>query len=303
LSVQDGQQIPQPHQQQQQQQQEAPTLTPAADEQEGLLAQQQEQQAPQRCVQEAAVLLCSLTRLEVGLTCKATPLPSEGSTLWRSLWRAMPALQHLQLGWPYEVDLLQQLPPLGAITGLTSLALSSCTWHHKRMCRQRVRLQELLRVLQGCNKLQWLSLQLAVSRPDATAPSIGVLSANERGSGGSSSSKRSGGESRQGRDVGGTSSAGGNERSKGTHTNSSSSRDKDSGSDSDVKHSGSGDKNCDSSDQESANQVSRDQLVLSMQELLPSLKCLLQGKQGRVAPLAADTLAALRPGLVVGHAW
>jgi hypothetical protein len=55
--------------------------------------------------------------------------------------------------------------------------------------------------------------------------------------------------------------------------------------------------------EDSASSVSRDRLVLCLQEALPSLRRLLHGEEGRAAPIAAGTLADLRPRLVVGHAW
>jgi hypothetical protein len=43
-------------------------------------------------------------------------------------------------------------------------------------------------------------------------------------------------------------------------------------------------------------------MVLELQQALPALKCLQQGREGEVEPLAAATLAVLRPDLRVGPA-
>jgi hypothetical protein len=211
----------------------------------------------------------------------------------------MPALQRLELSWPLAVDLLQQLPALGAFTGLTSLRLSSCRWHHKRMCGQRLGLQELLRVLQGCSRLEELKLRVAVNDPEVRAPCVSVQSAGECGNAGSSSSSSSSSSGRSDSGRSSRSDVGGTSHTTTTTTTTSSS----SSSDSDSDHSSLDEDDGGSSDEESANYMSRERLVLCLQEALPSLRRLLHGEEGRVAPLAADTLAALPPGLQVGHAW
>jgi hypothetical protein len=81
----------------------------------------------------------------------------------------MPALQRLTLEWPHEVDLLQQLPPLAAFAGLTSLALCSKRYEPGGQNWQRVGLQPLLALLQGLGRLERLKLQLAVCSQEGAA--------------------------------------------------------------------------------------------------------------------------------------
>jgi hypothetical protein len=218
-------------------------------------------------------VLGSLSSACITLTCESASPATPPPALWRTLWHAMPALQRLELEWPLEVDLLQQLPLLAAFSGLTSLTLHSWRaragqgqWLH---VRQRVGLQALLRVLQGCSRLEELELRVFVGKQERAA-AVTEASFPPAGHSSQNSSEQTGGIA-----TSHTALDGGSNRSGPQADNT-----------------GSINGAC----------LSRDQLVLSMQAALPSLKRLLQGKEGEVAPLAADTLAALRPGLVVGPA-
>jgi hypothetical protein len=121
---------------------------------------------------EAALLLGSLTQATFSIWEMSA---ADSPALWRTLWGAMPALQRLVLDWPSEVDLLPQLPPMAAFTGLTSLALSSRTYMPTGYQqaggneRQSVSLQVLLGLLQGSSRLEKLSLQLGVSSEGVAA--------------------------------------------------------------------------------------------------------------------------------------
>jgi hypothetical protein len=104
---------------------------------------------------EMALLLGSLTQATLLIR---EVSGADSSALWRALWGAMPALQRLELDWLGKLDLLPQLPPMEAFTGLTSLSLSTAN-----LCtgptRQRVDLQVLLGLLQGADRLEKLSLR------------------------------------------------------------------------------------------------------------------------------------------------
>jgi flagellar motor protein MotB len=154
-------------QQQQQQQYQAAGAT-----QEGQPAHQQAQQvAPCTAQPEAALLLGSLTRTTIRLTGKGLGAGQleRSSTLWRSLWGAMPALRRLELQWPPEMDLLPQLPPMAAFTGLTSLNLRSKNYGIGVDSFQHVHLQVLLELLQECSRLKELKLEVGVGVEGAAA--------------------------------------------------------------------------------------------------------------------------------------
>jgi hypothetical protein len=248
-------QAEQQHPQQQEQQQQAEEVieldSDGMSEQEAQPAHHQQQQAGQPHEQpEQAVVLGSLVHANIIITCDEEASLPISPAPWCALWRAMPALQALELRWPPGLDLLPQLPPLAAFKGLTSLTLYS--WHYR--FKQHVSLQALLRLLQGCSRLQELKLRVDVGNQEHAAGVSGTSIAYPRNVSGGSGHNHGGPE--------------------GSTPGSS-----------------------------SGDSVSRDQLVLVMQAALPSLRRLMQGKEGQVAPLAAGTLAALRPGLQVGTAW
>jgi hypothetical protein len=223
------------------------------------------QQQAQQAASKEQVVLSSLTRATI------RDWESGEGAVFASLWCIMPALQHLELGWSPHDDLLQQLPPVAALPGLRSLTLSS--WQDfRRLTRngpQRVNLQALLRVLQGGSQLEELELQLSISDREGTYPTGGCSSSDSDRSCDSACSSSS----------------------------SSSSSSGDSSDDADSANTGGN-----AVGSKDTGWISQDQLVLQLQEALPSLRRVLLTTKDAEQPLAAETIAALHPGLQVGPA-
>jgi hypothetical protein len=72
-------------------------------QQQGLLEEQGRAQQPARvsAMPQAALLLGRLTQATINIH---GVMGAYSSPLWRALWRAMPALQRLNLKWPLELD-------------------------------------------------------------------------------------------------------------------------------------------------------------------------------------------------------
>jgi hypothetical protein len=155
------------HHQQQQQQQQQQQGTPW----EQGAAQQVEHDSTHP---GTALLLSSVTEATFVMQ---QVLDTDSSALWRSLWGAMPALQCLNLKWPLRMDLLPQLPPMAAFTGLTSLRLIGKSDLYSEL--QHADLQVLLKLLQGASHLEELGLLLDVRGGVAAAGAGG-----SRGGGG-----------------------------------------------------------------------------------------------------------------------